>query len=610
MPDREYGGGSYNSGYGSASRDNTRDSVRAGDTPGFGTGGGGSVGGGGGYGSSGGLLSGGGGGGRDASVMATEAANRAAGAARAQAAAQQAYIASQPATGPATRGGPAVIAAQIARRNQLISDFVRNTAIAESGGVATAKNPRSSATGLHQFTKGTWNKMVETYRPDLLEGRTKQEVLALRTDPELSTEMATYLARDNADYLESRGLPVNEGSLYLSHFLGSGAAADVLRASPDTPISDLVGADAIKANQSILGGDRTAADVAQWASNKMFASAPAAGATAAGYSSRATEAYGPNVAYEGDYGNAQFNPYAGSPYAKAYEYGVRSNIETFDNRPTVFGNELLTPTTSDDLIAFNEMRGIYNRMSNRPYDPGGFAIPTPDEGTEPSVSGSAPAAAPAQQAGLLDQLFGGPEALQNRISGLEAEGRYAGLDKQTYADQFAGGDISKVRTRISDFGQGPVVDYYVKDLGDVAGEAISGLLGGIGNLFGGSRDKAVRGPNEAYGGSAIAPGSIFGNLFSGAPRSDYGPYGNLTAEQYRQQYGGRDVASLAPAAQAPVAHVAAPQPTQQFAGIPTAEELARSPYLWREYYNRLPQNYGMQMVQAPLIGPTIRGIFS
>jgi len=144
---------------------------RAGDTPGFGTGGGGSVGGGGGYGSVGGLLAGGGGGGgRDDSIMRTEAANRAAGAARAQAAAQQAYIASQPATGPATRGGPAVVAAQIARRNQLINDFVRNTAIVESGGVATAKNPRSSATGLHQFTKGTWNKMVETYRPDLLEG--------------------------------------------------------------------------------------------------------------------------------------------------------------------------------------------------------------------------------------------------------------------------------------------------------------------------------------------------------------------------------------------------------------------------------------------------------
>lgn len=497
---------------------------RAGDTPGFGTGGGGSVGGGGGYGSSGGLLSGGGGGGRDTSVMATEAANRAAGAARAQAAAQQAYIASQPATGPATRGGHAVVAAQIARRNQLINDFVRNTAIAESGGVATAKNPLSSATGLHQFTKGTWTKMIETYRPDLLEGRTKQEVLALRTDPNLSTEMAGNLARENADYLESRGLPVNEGSLYLSHFLGAGTAADVLRASPDTPISNLVGESAIKANERILGGDRTAADVAQWASNKMFASAPAAGAAAAGTAT-------PSI-----------------------RYGYKPGESTF---------------------------------------------------APPQVEAAKPA-------GFLDQIFGGQPALNQRIADLEAAGmtstypdQSAAYAKQAYANEFAGGDVSKVKSRIVDFGQGPVVDYYVKDLGDVAGEAISGLLGGIGNLFGGSRDQAVRGPNEAYGGSAIAPGSIFGNLFSGTPRADYGPYGNLTAEQYRQQYGGGGTAQLAPAAQAPV--VATPQ---QVAQNLTAPDLARSPYLWQQYYNRLPQNYGIEMAQAPLMGPTIRGIFS
>lgn len=572
MPDREYGGGSYNSGYGSASRDNTRDSVRAGDTPGFGTGGGGSVGGGGGYGSSGGLLSGGGDrGGRDASDRAAQeaAANaariaaersayeqqqaQAAQAAAAQRAAVQAQ--QQAAVQAALQKQAQEEAAQRARvqaqqaaavqaaierkaqRDATISNYVSKMISVESGGDPFAKAKGSSATGLAQFTDGTWMQTVGKYRPDLLEGRSKKEVLALRTDPNLSMEMAGNLATENADFLESRGLPVNEGTLHLSHFLGAGDAAKVLRANPDTPIGDLVQERSITANPTILGGGRTAADVTQWASNLIgrapafdLANVPAAGASPA---AGPVPMRGPNEAYGG-----------------------------------------------------------------------GFTAPAGSASAQPQ------AAAPAQPAGLLDQLFGGPEALQNRISGLEAAGRYAGLDKQTYADQFAGGDVSKVRTRISDFGQGPVVDYYVKDFGDVAGEAISGLLGGVGNLFGGSRDKAVRGPNEAYDTSGIAPGSIFGNLFSGTPRADYGPYGNLTAEQYRQQYGGRDVAQLSPAAQTPVAPVVAPQPRQQFAGIPTAEELARSPYLWREYYNRLPQNYGMQMVQAPLIGPTIRGIFS
>ena len=585
MPDREYGGGSYNSGYGNA-RDNARDdNPRAGDTPGFGTGGGGSVGGGGGYGSVGGLLAGGGDrGGRDASDMAAQqavanaariaaeraayeqqqaqaaqqaAAQRAAAQAAQQAAVQAALARQQQeeaaranaariaaeratyqrqqegllslmqskATGPTTRGGPASVAAQQAARNQLILNTTGKIIDIESGGDPQAKAKTSSATGLGQFTQSTWMKMIETYRPELLEGRTRQQVLELRTDPELSIEMTGNLARENANYLESRGIPVNENSLYLSHFLGAGDAAKVLKAAPDTPISELVKETSIAANEKILGGDKTASDITRWASNKMLASVPARGAVAA---AGAEPLPGPLDAYQ--------------------------------------------PTS-------------------------GFAAP----------SGGEPVAKPAQQAGLLDQIFGGPDAMQNRISALEAEGRYAGLDKQTYATQFAGGDVSKVRSRITDFGQGPVVDYYVKDLGDVAGEAIGGLFGGIGNLFKGG-EQPMRGPNEAYG-APIATGSIFGNLFSGTPRSDYGPYGDLTAEQYRQQYGGRDIAQPQT-----VAAVTPPGPAtpakQQFTGIPTPEELARSPYLWQQYYNRIPQNYGIQMAQAPLVGPAIRGIFS
>ena len=585
MPDREYGGGSYNSGYGSGGSSNPR----AGDTPGFGTGGGGSVGGGGGYGVSGGGLAGGGDrGGRDASDIAAQqavanaariaaeravyeqqqaqaaqqaAAQRAAAQAAQQAAVQAALARQQQeeaaranaariaaeratyqrqqegllslmqskATGPTTRGGPASVAAQQAARNQLILNTTGKIIDIESGGDPRAKAKTSSATGLGQFTQGTWMKMIETYRPELLEGRNRQQVLELRTDPELSIEMTGNLARENANYLESRGVPVNENSLYLSHFLGAGDAAKVLKASPDTPISELVKETSIAANQNILGGDKTASDITRWASNKMLASAPAQGAAQA----------------------------AGAP---SIRYG---------------------------------------------YKPGEGQFRTPEAEAAPQQGGIG---------GLLGGIFGGQEATNRRIAELEAAGmtstypdQSAAYAKQAYADQFAGGDISKVRSRITDFGQGPVVDYYVKDLGDVAGEAIGGLFGGIGNLFKGG-EQPMRGPNEAYG-APVATGSIFGNLFSGTPRADYGPYGNLTAEQYRQQYGGRDIAQPQT-----VAAVTPPGPAtpakQQFTGIPTPEELARSPYLWQQYYNRIPQNYGIQMAQAPLVGPAIRGIFS
>jgi len=418
---------------------------------------------------------------------------------------------------------------QKAQRDALLNNFVSATGQAESGGIFNATNPNSSATGLHQFTSGTWNKMIQTYRPDLLQGRTKQQVLELRTDPELSTEMATNLARENADYLEGRGLPVNEGSLYLSHFLGAGTAANVLRANPDTPINELVGEKAIEANKSILGGDRTASDITSWASNKMFANAPAQGATQA----------------------------SGAP---SIRYG---------------------------------------------YKPGEGQFRTPESETAQQQGGIG---------GLLGGLFGGQEATNRRIAELEAAGmtstypdQSAAYAKQAYADQFAGGDVSKVKSRITDFGQGPVVDYYTKDIGDKFAEATSGLLGGVGKLIGGASEQPYKGA-ESDRASSIATGSIFGNLFSGTPRADYGPYGNLTAEQYRQQYGGNDGAERQTFAAVDTQPVS-PQPVTT-PPVPTPEELARDPYLWQQYYNSIPKNYGIQMAQAPLVGPTIRGIFS
>jgi murein DD-endopeptidase MepM/ murein hydrolase activator NlpD len=146
----------------------------------------------------------------------------------------------------------------------------------ESAGNPTAKNPRSTATGLGQFIDSTWLRMINSHRPDLAQGRTREQILALRTDPDIATEMVAALARGNANYLRSRGQPVTSGNLYLSHFLGPDGAVVALSASPNTPLAELFPAAVIKANPFLTGW--SASDVVNWAARKMKQKAPAVAA--------------------------------------------------------------------------------------------------------------------------------------------------------------------------------------------------------------------------------------------------------------------------------------------------------------------------------------------
>jgi inorganic pyrophosphatase-like protein/conjugative element/phage-associated large polyvalent protein len=137
----------------------------------------------------------------------------------------------------------------------------------ESGGKATAKNPRSSATGSGQFIESTWLETVSKYRPDLLQGRTRKQVLDLRKDGDLSKEMTGYYTQENVAALRKQGLPVLPETKYLSHFLGAGGAASVLRARPGTALADVLPAGVIKANPHLKGKSNTW--VIDWARRKM-----------------------------------------------------------------------------------------------------------------------------------------------------------------------------------------------------------------------------------------------------------------------------------------------------------------------------------------------------
>ncbi len=137
----------------------------------------------------------------------------------------------------------------------------------ESGGNPRATNPGSSARGLGQFIDSTWLSLIKEAHPELA-GKTDAQLIALKDDPSLSREMTKMYTQKNGAFLQGQGIDASPQALYLAHFLGPGAAAKVLKADPNTPVADLVGADAIKANPSVLSG-KTAGSVAGWAGNKM-----------------------------------------------------------------------------------------------------------------------------------------------------------------------------------------------------------------------------------------------------------------------------------------------------------------------------------------------------
>lgn len=153
-------------------------------------------------------------------------------------------------------------------------NFVQQMIGVESGGNPTAKNPLSSATGLGQFTSGTWLEFINSQHPGLFDKLSKKEILALRNDPTMSIEASSWYAGKGVDMLDDLGLPITNANLYAHHFLGEGGARKLLTADPDAMVKDILDAGQIRANPTILGGNRTVQDVLDWMSTKFGESEP------------------------------------------------------------------------------------------------------------------------------------------------------------------------------------------------------------------------------------------------------------------------------------------------------------------------------------------------
>lgn len=147
---------------------------------------------------------------------------------------------------------------------------------AESGGNPNAQNPNSSASGPGQFIDSTFLSVLKAHHPDIAQGQSDADLLALKTDPTLGRQLTSDYASDNQAYLKQKGLPVTPATTYLAHFAGPQGAAGVLSADPNAPIEGILGPAAVKANPFLKG--MTAQGLQTWAAQKMGTVSPVAGA--------------------------------------------------------------------------------------------------------------------------------------------------------------------------------------------------------------------------------------------------------------------------------------------------------------------------------------------
>lgn len=130
----------------------------------------------------------------------------------------------------------------------------------ESGGRPDARNPLSTAVGANQFIERTWLDFASA-NPQLFPNMDREQILAARTNPELSAQATQWNARRNGEVLQNANLPVNDATLGMAHMFGPQGARRILEASSDARIEDIVTPDVMRANPNLAG--RTAGDLAQ-----------------------------------------------------------------------------------------------------------------------------------------------------------------------------------------------------------------------------------------------------------------------------------------------------------------------------------------------------------
>lgn len=113
--------------------------------------------------------------------------------------------------------------------------------------------------------------MLAKHRPDITGSR--DELLALKFDPNLSREMTEAYSGDNGAILAKAGHQPTPGNTYLAHFAGPQGAVNVLSADPSASAESVMGADAVRSNPFLR--NMSVGDLRAWADRKVGGTAMA-----------------------------------------------------------------------------------------------------------------------------------------------------------------------------------------------------------------------------------------------------------------------------------------------------------------------------------------------
>lgn len=158
---------------------------------------------------------------------------------------------------------------QIEGKEPNTENYLAKVAKVESGNNPVAKNPHGSATGLFQFTSGTWQNLNNKYKLNYN--------LEDRKNPEKAAEVMRLFTKENEQTLKPiLGRDLTDSEKYLAHFMGSGGAKKfftVYGINPNTSISSVLTPKALQDNKSVVynknGTLKTVAEIYDWANKKM-----------------------------------------------------------------------------------------------------------------------------------------------------------------------------------------------------------------------------------------------------------------------------------------------------------------------------------------------------